>query len=157
MREVAHAPSRTTVWLSFLLSLVGLAISIYLTIAHYAGTSVLACSDKGIVNCATVTTSAQSHFLGMPVSVLGLAFYAGMTILMSPPVWRIPSWWLSALRGLGAVTGLAMILWLIAAEILIIDHICLWCTGVHVVTFLLAIVLSRVLPSQLARDDSATA
>jgi uncharacterized membrane protein len=38
---------------------------------------------------------------------------------------------------------------LIAAELLIIDHICLWCTGVHVVTFALAIVLSRILPAQL--------
>lgn len=149
MKLVHVATSRLTAWLSFALSLAGLGISTYLTIAHYVGTRILACSDKGVVNCSVVTTSAQSHFLGMPVSVLGLSFFIGMVVLTLP--WSViqDSWWAAAARAAGLATGLLFVLWLIAAELLIIDHICLWCTGVHVVTFLLAVVQSRELPAQL--------
>lgn len=45
--------------------------------------------------------------------------------------------------------GQLFILWLISAEVLIIHKICLWCTAVHVVTFALLIVLTRVSPQQL--------
>ena len=136
-------PSRATVWASFALSVAGLAISIYLTIAHYKGATFLACSDKGLINCATVTTSAQSKFLGLPVSNLGLAFYLGMIVLNSPWAWRRGNLLITRLRALGLISGMGFVLWLIAAELLIIDHICLWCTGVHIVTFALLLVVSR--------------
>jgi uncharacterized membrane protein len=48
-----------------------------------------------------------------------------------------------------AGAGLLFILWLIAAEVLIIGHVCLWCTGVHVVTIALALVLTRATRAQL--------
>src|SRR6266567_589486 len=61
---------------TLILSVFGLGVSVYLTIAHYTTSAVLACSDKGFVNCAKVTTSAESVVLGIfPVAVLGLAFY----------------------------------------------------------------------------------
>jgi uncharacterized membrane protein len=41
------------------------------------------------------------------------------------------------------------VLWTIAAEPLIIGHICLWCTGVHVVMITLALALTRAMPAQL--------
>jgi uncharacterized membrane protein len=47
------------------------------------------------------------------------------------------------------VVGVLFVLWLVAAEILIIGHVCLWCTGVHVVTLALLIVLTRVTSAQL--------
>jgi uncharacterized membrane protein len=40
-------------------------------------------------------------------------------------------------------------LWLVTAELLIIKNLCLYCTGVHIVTFALLIVLTRVSPAQL--------
>lgn len=143
--------SRAVVWSSFVLSIIGVAISTYLTIAHYRGTSFLACPDTGLVNCATVTTSAQSRFLGMPVSDLGLAFFLGMVVLNSPWTWRRPERWIAQLRALGLLSGMGFVLWLVAAELLIIDHICLWCTGVHVVTFALLVVVSRTWTSDLFR------
>jgi uncharacterized membrane protein len=48
-----------------------------------------------------------------------------------------------------AVAGLLFVFWLIAAEILIIGHVCLWCTGVHVVMIALVLVLTRATPAQL--------
>lgn len=149
MRVVATPASKGIIWSTFALSVVGVAISAYLTAAHFEGASILACSDSGIINCTTVTTSPQSYFLGIPVAILGLAFYLGMTALNSPWVWRRTERWIALARAGAIVSGMVFVLWLIAAELLIIDHICLWCTGVHVVTFALAIVLSRILPAQL--------
>ena len=51
-----------------------------------------------------------------------------------------------------AVVGMGFVLWLVAAELLIIDHICLWCTGVHVVTFLLLVALAQASPRQFSRS-----
>ncbi|MEI8127656.1 MAG: vitamin K epoxide reductase family protein [Actinomycetota bacterium] len=132
-----------------LLSLIGLGLSLYLTIAHFRGTSILACSETGAVNCALVTTSKYSRFLGMPVAVLGLGHYVVTTALNSPWAWRSSQRWIHLARVGLALVGFGFILWLIAAELVFLNHICLWCTGVHVVTLALLLVLSRVSPSQL--------
>jgi uncharacterized membrane protein len=125
-------------WTSLVLSLAGLGVSIYLTIAHYTSTSILTCSAKGFVDCAKVTTSAQSMVFGVfPVAVLGLAFYVFMTAVNSPWGWRLRTplvWWT---RLGSAVIGIGFVLYLVYAEVIQIGNICLWCTSVHVITFLL--------------------
>lgn len=140
---------RWAVWTTFTLSLIGLGISTYLTIAHFVGVQALACSDKGIVDCAAVTTSAQSYFLGIPVAILGLAQYFAMSVLNSPFGWRRPERFVAIGRFVLAAIGMVMVLWLIAAELLILNKICLWCSGVHLITFALFIVLTRVTPTQV--------
>jgi uncharacterized membrane protein len=138
---------------SGLLALAGLGISIYLTIAHYVGTQILACVSNSAINCELVTTSAQSHFLGMPVSVLGLAYYAVAVVLYSPWAWW-SSWRpLHLARIVGAVGGMCFVLWLLSAELVIIHKICLWCTAVHIVTFALFVLTLTSAPSLLARED----
>ncbi len=129
-------------WTSLALSLAGLAVSIYLTIAHFTSTSILACSNKGFVDCAKVTTSSQSMVFGvLPVAVLGLAFYVFMTAVNSPWGWRmrIPLVWWARLGSV--VVGMGFVLYLLYAEIIQIGNICLWCTSVHAVTFLLFVLL----------------
>ncbi|MGN6722437.1 MAG: vitamin K epoxide reductase family protein [Marmoricola sp.] len=121
---------------SFLLALAGLGISTYLAIEHASGSTSLACPDTGRFNCHLVTTSTYSTMAGVPVAYLGLAFFLAAVGLFSPWGWRatrVARW----LR-LGAVTvGLGMIVYLVWAELYRIHAICLWCTGVHVITFLL--------------------
>ena len=136
-------------WTSLGLSLIGLGLSIYLTIGHYRGSQFLACSDHGLVDCAVVTTSAQSRFLGMPVAVLGLADYAVMTALVTPWAWRSALRVVHLARFALSVMAMVFVLWLVYAEIIVIGHICLYCTGVHIVTFALLIVLTQVAPRQL--------
>jgi uncharacterized membrane protein len=143
---------RWAVWTTFALSIFGLGVSIYLTITHFQP-QLLVCSGSGVVNCAAVTTSAQSYFLGIPVAILGLAQYTAMTALNSPFGWKVPYRWVHIGRLALAGVGTAFILWLISAEILIIGHICLWCTSVHVVTLALVIILTRVSPRQLGWVD----
>jgi uncharacterized membrane protein len=125
-------------WTSLALSLAGLGVSVYLTIAHYTTTSILACSSKGYVDCAKVTTSSQSMVFGvLPVAVLGLAFYVFMVAVNSPWGWRmrVPLVWWARIGS--AVAGIGFVLYLLYAEIIQIGNICLWCTSVHVITFLL--------------------
>jgi|HubBroStandDraft_6_1064221.scaffolds.fasta_scaffold129992_2 uncharacterized membrane protein len=139
-RTVGAVPLAT-----FFLSIYGLGASIYLTIAHYDASVTLVCSDKGLVNCAAVTTSAQSMVFGIfPVAVLGLAYYLFMTALNSPWVWRrqqTGSEQVSTIlryTRLGAVVaGMGFVLYLVYAELVQIGSICLWCTSVHVATFLI--------------------
>ena len=137
---------KTIVYTSFALSLVGLSLSVYLTIAHFEGARILACNFTGVFDCDAVTTSAQSVFLHIPVAILGLIFYVVMTGLNFPVVWRISGARTQWLRLTLAAGGMGFALWLVGAELLIIDHFCLYCTGVHIVTFALLVVLSRISP-----------
>ncbi len=137
-RKAANA-ARPTVFtlVTFLLSLLGLGVSIYLTVAHYSSVP-LACSDKGLVNCQAVTTSSQSVVFGIfPVAVLGLAFYLFMTAINSPWGWRLTHPLVARLRLASVVVGMLFVLYLVYAELIQIGNICLWCTSVHVITFLL--------------------
>ncbi|NUO35455.1 MAG: Vitamin K epoxide reductase, partial [Dermatophilaceae bacterium] len=56
------------------LSVLGLLVSAYLTFEHFTANSTLACSIGGVVDCAKVTSSPWSTFMGVPVALLGLVF-----------------------------------------------------------------------------------
>jgi uncharacterized membrane protein len=129
-------------WTSLVLSLAGLGMSIYMTIAHYTSTNILVCSNKGYIDCAKVTTSPESMVFNVfPVAVLGLAFYVFMTAINTPWAWRsgiAAVWWA---RLVGIITGIGFVLYLIYAEVIQIGNLCLDCTTVHIITFLLFVVL----------------
>jgi uncharacterized membrane protein len=124
------------------LSLAGLAVSIYLTIVHFSSKNVLICSANGTINCEKVLSSSQAMVFGVfPVAVLGLAFYVFMVAINAPWAWRsrLPVIWWARLAA--AITGMGFVLYLIYAELIQIGNICLWCTSVHVITFLLFVLL----------------
>jgi uncharacterized membrane protein len=123
-----------------LLCLAGLGVSLYLTIAHYNAKVVLACPATGIVNCAKVTESPQSAILGVPVALLGLLYFAAITPLHLPAAWRSESGLVRRARVAAAVAGILMVLYLIYTELFTLDALCLWCTAVHGITFLLFVV-----------------
>ena len=125
-------------YLTWVLAAAGLGVSIYLTVAHYTSSAILACSDKGLVNCAAVTTSPESMVFGVfPVAVLGLAFYVFLFAITSPWAWRW-TWPPVRLIRLGSlVVGMLFVLYLVYTELITLNAICLWCTSVHVLTFAL--------------------
>ena len=97
------------------------------------------------------TFSSMGTLIGMPVSVLGLSYFVAAVALYSP--W---AWWASAkvihlIRIAASVIGMCMVLWLLAAELVIIKKICLWCTGVHIITFILFVITLTTAPAILAR------
>lgn len=116
-------------------AVLGLVVSIYLTVAHFTTPDVLACSESGTIDCSAVTTSAQSSLLGVPVAVLGLIWFAPMIALLSPAAWATGDRRVHLVRTTAAVAGVGFVLWLVFAELFIIRAICLWCTVAHVCAF----------------------
>jgi uncharacterized membrane protein len=134
-------------------SLAGLGVAGYLTYEHYTGSTSLVCSDKGIVNCLAVTTSTYSKVVGVPVAVLGLAFFAVMLVLQLPVMWDKGERLIRAARVAWSVVGLGTVVYLLYAELFRIDAICLWCTAVHVLTFVLFVSTVLATLSTATFDD----
>jgi uncharacterized membrane protein len=123
-----------------LLCLAGLGVASYLTYAHYDTHIQLACPDKGVINCAQVTSSSYSKVFGIPVALLGLLFFVFMIPLNLPVAWRSTSALIRRVRMGSTVIGIGFVCWLLYAELVKIQKICLYCTSVHVLTFLLFVV-----------------
>ena len=137
---------------TLLLSLAGLGVSIYLTITHFDKV-LLVCDTNATINCEKVTTSPQSAILGIPVAMLGLLFFVPMILLCLPAAWRSADRRIHLARLVLSVTGVGMILYLIIAELFIIKAICLWCSSVHLITFVLFVIIVTSAPLVLAQDD----
>jgi uncharacterized membrane protein len=136
-------PAGQPLWLqivTFALAILGLVISIYETWAEEFNSSHLAgCSVKpgGTFDCGAVLTSPQSHVFGIPVAVLGVLFYVVAVPLFSPWAWRMRRREVHVLRLASAVVGMGFVMYLIYAELYQVGQVCEYCTGVHIVTFLL--------------------
>ncbi len=141
---------------TFALSLVGLGVSIYLTITHYSTSVSLACPNTGAINCEKVTTSPESIVFGIPVAVLGLAFFVFMVAVNNPLAWRSPLRVLHLARVLSVIVGIGFVIYLIYVELFKVSAICLWCTSVHVITFalFLLIVFGAAMWGAAARDEA---
>jgi uncharacterized membrane protein len=141
--EEAAKPAGQPLWLqvaSFVLAILGLAISAYETYAHFNGSHLAGCptGGNGTFNCTAVITSPQSMVFGViPVAVLGLAFYVVAVPLFSPWAWRMQRREVHLLRLASMVVGMGFVMYLIYAELYQVGDICEYCTGVHIVTFLL--------------------
>jgi uncharacterized membrane protein len=127
---------------SLLLVLAGLAVATYLTVEHYTAAKTLACPETGVINCQKVTTSAQSAVLGIPVALLGLLFFAALVPLCLPATWRSGHRAIRWGRVVFALIGVGFVVYLIYAELFVLDAICLWCTAVHAITIALFAVIA---------------
>jgi uncharacterized membrane protein len=130
------------VWASLVVCVLGLLVAAYLTFEHYTESTTLACSESATINCLKVTTSPYADVFGIPFAVLGVVYFAGMGLLCLPAAWRRPGRPLRALRVAGAVVGVLTALYLVWVELFRLDAICLYCTGVHVLTFVLFVVVA---------------
>jgi uncharacterized membrane protein len=136
-------PTGMPSWLqvaSFVLAILGLVISAYETYAHFNGSHLAGCptGGNGTFNCTAVITSPQSMVFGViPVAILGLLFYVAAVPLFSPWAWRMRRREVHLLRLGSVIVGMGFVMYLIYAELYQIGDICEYCTGVHIVTFLL--------------------
>jgi uncharacterized membrane protein len=141
--EPEEEPGGQPLWLqvaSFVLAILGLVISAYETYAHFNGSHLAGCptGGNGTFNCTAVITSPQSMVFGViPVAILGLLFYVAAVPLFSPWAWRLRRREVHLLRLGSVIVGMGFVMYLIYAELYQIGDICEYCTGVHIVTFLL--------------------
>jgi uncharacterized membrane protein len=143
---VSRPNARWAWWYSLPVAVLGLADSAYLTYTHFNGNKLAGCAAGGHVDCTKVTTSTYSEIFGhIPVAVVGLVYFAIMTLLMTPWAWQAANEWVHRFR-LAAVSGaMGMVVYLVAVEIHL-KAICEYCTGVHILNFLMFLaVLAAVL------------
>lgn len=136
-------PSVPPLWLQLVslgLAVLGFGVSAYETYAHFTGTQLAGCPSggHGTFDCGAVITSPQSMVFGVfPVAVLGLIFYAVVIVLMTPWAWRMQRREVGLLRLAAMIVGMGFAMYLIYAEVVQIQQVCEYCTGVHIITFLL--------------------
>ena len=104
------------------ISLIGFVISLYLTAYHYAGIPLI-CQNSGIINCANVLNSQYAYILGIPVALLGLAFFIVEIAL-------VMHWKERGMMLLWNMLGLGFVIYFLYAEYSI-GNICEYCTIVH--------------------------
>ncbi len=126
----------------FVLSLLGVAISIYLTSVHYENVP-LVCSTTGLVDCASVLSSPYSVVPGttIPITVPGLAWCL-LSAGLAFAAWRI---WpehrsLRSAEFAWALVGMVTVLYLVYAELVRLHKICAWCTGLHVIILVMFLI-----------------
>ena len=139
----SRLPGAAPAWVPYttlVLSVLGLGVSVYLTVEHFLNGSSLACPETGVINCAKVTNSPQSEIFGIPLPILGLVFFAWMIVINSPPAWRSPRPEVRLVRLVSVIVGIATVIYLIYAELFLVGNICLECTSIHVITFALFVI-----------------
>ena len=125
-----------------ILGLAGLFISCYLWLYKLGKIGTIACGTGG---CERVQLSAQSRFLGVDVSLIGVVGYAGLLLFcllaLSPRFagasWLV--WWLVVLTGI-AVLFTAYLTYL---EFFVIHAICRWCVGSAVIIVTMFVISLR--------------
>lgn len=139
---------------SLSLCVIGLSLAGYTLWVHWHP-GALVCVNAGPISCEAVLTSAQSVVFGIPVPVFGIIFFIVLAALCTPGAWRSSRARIHQLRLLVAIVGIFTVLYLISTELFTIKKICLWCTGVHLVTFALFVIVATSTPSLLERARSS--
>jgi uncharacterized membrane protein len=130
-----------------LAGVIGGAISVYLTVVHYAALP-LVCTTTGIISCERVLSSPYSVIVGsgLPTSAAGIAWFmvsaalalAQLSGRRSPALVR----WHLAWSAIGLVT----VIYLVFVEIVDLGALCLWCSTAHalvVITFIITLTRSQ--------------
>ncbi len=129
-----------------LLCLAGLGLAAFLTYGHYFDQAAISSTcplggHSSLVDCGLVTTSPESVIFGVPVALYGLGFFVVMLGLNLPRAWRATSPLIAKGRLALSVVGMGFVLYLVGVEFLELHHICLYCTFVHVLQFVLFLVI----------------
>jgi uncharacterized membrane protein len=127
--------------LAALVSLVGLADAIYLTVEHLSGRSVRCTIVSG---CSEVLSSSYASVGGMPLAMIGAAAYFTVFSLAVLAAYRY-QW---AAKLLTVIVGLMFIttLWLLYLQAFVIKHFCQFCLLSALVTFVLTVLIVLSLP-----------
>jgi len=150
MKQLQRSKSQA---LLLALSLLGVAITIYLTSVHYENVP-LVCSEGGLINCARVLSSSYSVIPGtaLPITIPGFGWCVVSASLAIAGLLATTGLWQRRIRiaqFAWALSGLLVVLYLVYVEIVRLHTICAWCSALHVLillTFLITLVQLQSLP-----------
>ncbi len=123
--------------LAALVSLVGLADAIYLTVEHLSGRSVRCTIVSG---CSEVLSSEYATVRGVPLAMVGAAAY--FTVFSLAVLAAYSYKW--AAKFLMLIVGLMFVttLWLLYLQAFVIKHFCQFCLLSALVTFILTVLIA---------------
>jgi uncharacterized membrane protein len=149
------ASGRSLLAAQLVAAVAGIGIALYLTVVHYSNVP-LACSTTGPVDCGAVTHSSFSVVPGtaVPITIPGVLWFAVTGLASLAALAYRPPRWLAGAQVGWALLGLASVLYLVYAELVVIHRICEWCTGVHIL-ILVSFVLSLRRWQLIAAADHA--
>src|SRR5207248_9740115 len=119
-----------------LIALIGVFVSLYLTLYKLGYIGTLACGTGG---CETVQLSKWGEFLGFPVAAWGIGYY-GIVLVLAIAGTRERFEGSAGLAKMIAIVtgwGLLVTIWLTYLELFVIHAICRWCIGSATMTLLL--------------------
>ena len=119
-----------------LLSLVGLADALYLTIEHITGQSVRCTIISG---CSAVLSSPYAVVAGIPLAAVGAAAYFTVFSLAILTIFGYP--WAAKLMGVMVFTMFGLSLWLIYLQAFVIREFCQYCLLSAAITTALLVVM----------------
>ena len=147
----ADAPSRKASLLygvAALVSLAGLADSVYLTVEHISGRSVKCTIVSG---CSEVLSSPFASVRGIPLALIGAMayFFAFSLATLAAFDYKLAGTLLTILAGLMFLTTL----WLLYLQAFVIGHFCQFCLLSAIVTTILTVlvVIARKTESRSSR------
>jgi uncharacterized membrane protein len=119
-----------------LIALIGVFVSLYLTLYKLGYIGTLACGTGG---CETVQLSKWGDFLGVPVAGWGVVYYVLVLALAIAGVQERFAGSRRLTMVLVVVTGWGLLFtaWLTYLELFVIHAICRWCVGSATMTVLL--------------------
>jgi len=124
-------------------------------------THVPACSINPIISCNSAMSSAQSEFLGIPVSIIGLMAFTALitvTVLVMVGVKLPKQIWTMIVAA--ATAGFLAVLYLIIESIFFMHIICPWCFTIWITTPLIFLgttvgYVDNIPKKKLSRIDQA--
>lgn len=131
-------------------SMLGFADAMFLTVKHYTGTTVPCSITHG---CDVVTSSVYSSILGIPVALLGSAFYIAVFALV---FFALDQQKVALLRlaGRATIVGFLASLWFLFAQAFLIHAFCQWCLGSAITSTVLFVLGYALLPRALRASAS---
>lgn len=141
--------NQVLLWAMAILTLIGLLVTIYMSYTSLIGGHLIC---GGLGNCDAVQASAYSRILDIPVSMLGLAAYAIIAVLLVATLNLKLSGERQYLALLGIFTstmaGMVFSVYLTYVEIFVIRAICPWCLTSAVVLAILACLATAIVWDQ---------
>lgn len=142
-KSATEDKSRNLNRIIFVLSLIGIAMAIYVLQSFIRKTGIV-CVTSG---CELVRKNPASYLFGViPVPAVGLVGYTIIATLAFLRTSRHKSWMLKGMLGM-ATFGVAFVSWFTYTEIFVIKGICTWCalSAVNMVVIFLLLLKSHTL------------
>lgn len=121
--------NRLTRMIALFSALAGVALTLFLSWAHFAGTLGTICSETG--GCGDVLTSSYAVFMGLPTALYGFIFYLTVSLLLVTFPFLKEEVQDDALSLLVGLTGAAFLvsLFLIGYSFIALNALCGYCLG----------------------------